>query len=166
MTRKFRMAGSALPPVLAVTFIAALGAVGASSKPCTNCTADSTKGMWQMCGTPTPTLREMVAIEAEVGRDIQPLASTVAIPVYFHIILTDAGEGDVADALFTQQIDIMNAAFSGAQAPGGYNTQYRFTLAGISRTVNNAWYAAGYGTPAEIEMKTALRQGSADDMNI
>ena len=39
-------------------------------------------------------------------------------------------------------------------------------LAAVDRTTNAAWYTATNGTTAERNMKNALRQGSADDLNI
>ncbi len=42
---------------------------------------------------------------------------------------------------------------------------FRFFLASVTRTQNNAWYAAGPGSAAETAMKNALRTGSADDLN-
>ena len=43
---------------------------------------------------------------------------------------------------------------------------YSFVLAAVDRTTNAAWYTATNGTTAERDMKNALRQGSADDLNI
>jgi hypothetical protein len=39
-------------------------------------------------------------------------------------------------------------------------------LAGTTVTANDSWYTAGYGSAAETEMKTLLRVGSANDLNI
>jgi hypothetical protein len=45
-------------------------------------------------------------------------------------------------------------------------TAWQFTLAGVSRTTNATWYTVGMGSSAESQMKNALRQGTADDLNI
>ncbi len=53
---------------------------------------------------------------------------------------------------------MLNAAYAG--------TPFKFALAAIDRTNNSTWYTAGGGTSAETAMKNALRQGTADDLNI
>ena len=58
----------------------------------------------------------------------------------------------------TQQINVLNAAF----APTGWS----FNLVGTTRTTN-AMLVHGSGRIApEAAMKNALRQGTADDLNI
>ena len=57
----------------------------------------------------------------------------------------------------------MNAGFSGAE--GGVDTGFRFSLAGVDRTVNAEWYLAGPTTSAERAMKKALKQGGANALN-
>ncbi len=44
-------------------------------------------------------------------------------------------------------------------------TGFQFTLASTTTTANNTWFTAGPGTAAEAQMKSALRQGMADDLN-
>jgi hypothetical protein len=43
--------------------------------------------------------------------------------------------------------------------------QISFVLASTDTTANNAWYTVTPGTTAETQMKSALRKGSADDLN-
>ena len=44
---------------------------------------------------------------------------------------------------------------------------FAFTLAGTDTTVNSRWYTAcGSGSKSEKDMKTALRKGDMDDLNI
>ena len=52
----------------------------------------------------------------------------------------------------------MNAAY----APWGWS----FNLVSTTRTNNATWYTAGPNTTAERQMKTALRAGTGDDLNI
>lgn len=91
-------------------------------------------------------------------------AGSVYIPVYVHIIKSTAGGGGVTATQINNQIAVLNAAYGGTT--GGVNTPFRFTLAGTNTTVNDTWYTAGPGTTAEAAMKTALRQGTADDLNL
>ncbi len=88
------------------------------------------------------------------------------IPVYVHIILSDTGEGDVSDANIAAQISALNAGFAGQQSPGGFNTSFRFQFVSTNRTLNTVWYNATQYSPEEAAMKIALRQGSADDLNL
>jgi hypothetical protein len=60
----------------------------------------------------------------------------------------------VSQGAINEQIRVMNAGFSGAE--GGFDTGFRFTLAGVDRTVNADWFNAGPSTKAERDMKQAL----------
>jgi len=83
------------------------------------------------------------------------------IPVYFHVIRDSNGAGDVSDQKIAAQIAVLNDAFDFGGAES-----WTFVLAGTDRTDNGAWYRATPGSTAESQMKNALRQGSADDLNI
>jgi hypothetical protein len=87
-------------------------------------------------------------------------ARGAAIQVYWHVINKGSGiaNGDIESSQITDQITVLNDAFAG--------TGYSFVLAAVNRTTNAAWYTAPNGTTAERDMKNALRQGSADDLNI
>lgn len=116
------------------------------------------------------------------GRGIRPvtnetggLADTLAkpaaqIPVYVHVIQSSAGTsgtGYVPKRWIDDQIDVLNRAYEG-KGPGGTGavTAFSFYLAGWDYTVNATWYNAGPGTTAERNMKTTLRIGSAEALNI
>jgi hypothetical protein len=60
--------------------------------------------------------------------------------------------------MINSQINVLNAAYA--------STGWSFNLVSVDRTTNSSWYTAGPGTTAERSMKQALRQGSADDLNI
>ncbi|HEX8616757.1 MAG TPA: zinc metalloprotease [Thermoanaerobaculia bacterium] len=107
------------------------------------------------------TERVMSEIRAS-GRQIQTNA-VITIPVYFHVITKTNGYGNISDAVVANQITVLNEAYAGLT--GGSNTGFQFVLAGIIRTANDTYFTAGYGTTAETNMKTALRRGSADDLN-
>jgi hypothetical protein len=85
-------------------------------------------------------------------------ATPTSIPVYVHVITSSTGAGNVSDQKIAAQIDVLNAAY----AVSGFS----FTLAATDRTANDAWYTTGSGTTAERAMKSALRKGSADDLNM
>jgi hypothetical protein len=92
-------------------------------------------------------------------------SGSVTVPVYFHVINTGKGiaNGDVPATMLKAQVDVLNASYGGAT--GGVNTPYRFVLAGVDRTTNASWFAAGPDTAAEREMKSALHVGNAGVLN-
>jgi Pregnancy-associated plasma protein-A len=97
------------------------------------------------------------AMFAQVGGSSTPGA---VIPVYWHVINngTAIANGNIPDIQITNQIWVLNQAYA--------NTGYSFMLVSTDRTTNAAWYTATNGTTAERNMKDALRQGTADDLNI
>ena len=126
------------------------------------------------CGTPEPSERDaqlreahFLALKNAIGKGkpggggggggggSTPTPTT--INVYFHVITSSSGEGNVS-GLVNPQMDVLNAAFAG--------TVFSFTLAGTTVNANDSWYTAGYGSSAERQMKAALRVGSAVDLNI
>jgi hypothetical protein len=119
----------------------------------------------QRCATADVNDIEAAAIEREVvartgyksGRGARP-AAAYTINVYFHVITSSTGEGDVSNAQVGRQLRAMNNGFAG--------TGFSFELAGIDRTANDDWYLMGYNSQAERRAKEALRQGSADDLNV
>jgi hypothetical protein len=99
-----------------------------------------------------------LAMFAQVGGS--RAAGAAPINVYWHVINNGSGiaNGDIPISQIDAQIAVLHAAFASAG--------YSFALAGVNRTTNAAWYTATNGTTAERDMKNALRQGSADDLNI
>ncbi len=81
------------------------------------------------------------------------------INVYFHVIRKGTGvsNGDITTQMITDQINVLNAAFA--------NWGWSFNLITTTRTTNSTWYTGCYGS-SESAMKNALRQGTADDLNI
>jgi hypothetical protein len=97
------------------------------------------------------------AVRVKTNSTPSPAAfSATTVNVYVHII-TDGTNGDVS-RLVGNQITVLNNAYAG--------TGFSFALAGVDKTVNTAWYNVGYGSKEEKAMKSALRQGSMDDLNL
>jgi hypothetical protein len=101
-----------------------------------------------------------VARFTEENGAFEAAAVGVNINVYFHVINKGTGinNGDISSTMINQQISVLNNAFG----PYGYS----FTLVSVDRTTNATWYTMGYGSQAEAQAKAALRQGTADDLNI
>lgn len=110
-----------------------------------------------------PTAEERDAMEADFSsrltqRSSEGFADATGgvIDVYFHVISSGA-TGNVSDNMILSQMNVLNNAF----APAGWS----FNLVATTRTSSSDWFNNCYGS-AESAMKTALRQGSADDLNI
>ncbi len=90
---------------------------------------------------------------------IEMNATGGSILVYWHVINngSSASQGNIPDSQITSQINVLNAAFAA--------TGWSFNLAATTRTTNATWYTCSGGT-CETQMKNALRQGTADDLNI
>ena len=117
------------------------------------------EGQRVRCSTVELTDAEKMQVELDLlhaPKKPRPLAPT-NIPVYVHVIRDSAGNGDVSDSRIASQISVLNAAY----AP--YN--FQFTLVSTDRTNNSSWYTSSGGT-SEQHMKNALRQGTADDLNM
>lgn len=90
---------------------------------------------------------------------------SVTVKVYVHVIRNAAGTaGNITSTQINNQIKVMNDSFSGVT--GGYNTPFRFTLAGTDYTNNATYYTCQPGTSAERAMKNALHRGTAKDLNL
>jgi hypothetical protein len=116
------------------------------------------------CGVKSPTALEQDLIEAQVSIVEQKMGTSAfaalkrgAIPVHVHIITTTSGDGNVS-SLVPAQINVLNAAY---KASG-----FQFKLASVQVVANNAWFTAEPGSPEEIAMKDALREGGPDALNI
>jgi hypothetical protein len=117
------------------------------------------------CVTVHPSAEQQVVLEKEFQslRGVSAMAlpiGSVTIPTYAHVINkgSTVADGNIPDSMIADQMAVLNAAYA--------NTPFKFTLVSTSRTTNSTWYTAGHGTTAESQMKTALRQGSADDLNM
>lgn len=112
------------------------------------------------CGAPEFTEAEMEAIQKVVNSVSFALpVGSVTIPVYWHVVNKGSGlsNGDLPDSQIADQIAVLNAAYAG--------TPFKFNLVSTDRTTNSTWYTNCYGS-SESAMKSALRKGSADDLNI
>jgi len=91
------------------------------------------------------------------------------VEVYFHVIRASlGGAGDIPDQWITDQIQILNDAYSGqGAAAGSVDTGFRFHLAAVDRTDNPVWYdGLTPGSSVERQMKKALHRGGYWDLNL
>ena len=84
---------------------------------------------------------------------------TIAIPTYWHSIRTSTGTNGISSQMIDDSMTVLNDAFS----PSGFS----FTLLETTESDNDQWYfGPSFGTQAEFEMKSTLRQGDATALNI
>jgi hypothetical protein len=81
--------------------------------------------------------------------------SAGVVNVYFHVV-TDGTNGELRDSEIDAQMRVLNNAF----APWGW----AFNLVSTDRTDNPEWFADCYSNGRQ--MKNALHQGTADDLNV
>ncbi len=115
------------------------------------------------CGTKELSDAQKDAVEQTLARRVSAQAlpvGSVTIPVYFHVINKGTGvsNGDLTSAMVTDSINVLNAAYA--------NTPFKFSLVETTRTTNSTWYNTCDQSSTETAMKTALRRGTADDLNV
>jgi Pregnancy-associated plasma protein-A len=115
------------------------------------------------CATRDLTPERRDEVDREIAAHLNQRGNTAAvtggvIDVHFHVVTNAAGDGDVRDNQISKQMTVLNNAFG----PWGWT----FNLVSVDRTANDVWFAMEPGTTAERDAKAALRQGTADDLNI
>jgi hypothetical protein len=105
------------------------------------------------------------ARQRQRGATVSALA-TVTIPVIVHVISEDGtrANGNVPDSMINNQIRVLNESYAGST--GGAATAFAFQLQAINRVTRAAWYPIVYGSSAERQMKSSLRQGGKNTLNI
>lgn len=128
------------------------------------------------CGTVQPDVETRGVIDAHLerflherrqqGGEDERAAGSVTVQVYWHVINKGTGiaNGDIPQSQIDGQMNVLNASYS--SGTGGFDTPFRFVLAGVTRTTNNTWYTMSPGSVAESQAKAALRQGGAATLNI
>jgi hypothetical protein len=114
-----------------------------------------------------PSDEELATMEGDFAKRSNDLsragiasATGGVINVYFHVVRRGTGvnNGDITTQMVNDQMAVLNTAF----APTGWV----FNLISTTRTTNTTWFNGCASSTTESQMKNALRQGTADDLNI
>ncbi|MEQ6902513.1 zinc metalloprotease [Nocardioides sp. YIM 152588] len=104
-----------------------------------------------------------------VVKDAPRMANgSVTIETVFHVV-SDEKPSDLdrtrLEGMIDAQVDVLNASFSGQTAADAADSPFRFDLVDTTWTVDPAW---AHPTPGkgEKEMKTALRVGDSETLNV
>lgn len=124
------------------------------------------------CSTRTPDDAEVARVNDEIAKGKPggggggssgttppppPPFTPVSVNVYVHVI-DDGTNGQVPDQAIDEQLAVLNTGF----AASGFS----FTKVATTRTSNAVWYDNCHLSTYETQMKSALRQGTADDLNL
>ncbi len=127
-------------------------------------------GPTRRCSTPTPTPEDVQAdqirMQISAANASTLSAGSVTIPVAVHVITSSNGVGALSQAVIDAQIDVLNASFSGGTSDSSVDTPFRFELVSVGTTANDSWFQLGIDSPAEAQMKAALREGGPETLNI
>jgi hypothetical protein len=117
------------------------------------------------CGTHEPSDLEKAAIDQTIASHIASLTGTSSatggtIDVYIHVINQGTGlsNGDVSSTLINNQMTVLNNAYG--------QWGWSFRLVATDRTTNATWFNTCDQSSTENQIKSALRKGTADDLNI
>ncbi len=112
------------------------------------------------CGTVDMSPSERAQIDNQLSLMASATATPRTLQTWVHVINTGSArtQGNIPDSMIVDQIRVLNDTYR--------PTGWQFALAGTDRTTNATWYTVSPGTSAETAMKTALRKGGADTLNI
>jgi len=102
--------------------------------------------------------------QQNTGGEFDRAGGSVTVQVWWHVINTGNNATNIPQSQIDASITVLNNAYSGAT--GGFNTPFRFVLAGVTRTTNSTWHNMCPGSSAESSAKNALRVGNAATLNI
>ena len=130
---------------------------GAPQKPAGRAADLNPRTRLDRCAVKDTPADQLGSIEQTINASNGDSGGLVIVPVYWHIITTTKGAGDVS-ALVPAQMRVLNDAYAGAN--------FAFELKGVQVIKNNAWYFSAIESPEEIQMKNTLRKGGPETLNI
>jgi hypothetical protein len=100
-----------------------------------------------------------------------PFARFFRVRTHVHVITRSDGTGGVSGQQIRAQLQVINDAFAGDNARRSARSPFRFRLASVDVTRNDAWYdwevnGDGTETSEAIAAKKALHRGGWADLNV
>jgi len=108
--------------------------------------------------------RTRAILDRKAGRSSATAAAFAgaSVPVYVHVMLDRAGNGDVTQTQINNQIAVLNKTYGGQESSAAANTGFTFTLAGVDRYKNTTWHRDGRSTT----YRSKTRLGGANALNM
>lgn len=103
------------------------------------------------------------AVRAFLEDGIAPAyAGTISVDVYVHVITKGSGSsnGELSASEIADQIEVLNDAYQGA------GMDIEFNLVSTDYKTKSSWYTMSMGSSYESSMKSSMRQGGADALNL
>jgi hypothetical protein len=119
----------------------------------------------ESCGFEEPS-EEQVAIDQVFmriwNRDRVGADSSIdyTIPTYFHFLQYNSSDLFLSDSNVNTYMNYLNTAYNKSNAP------FRFSLMGITRTINAAWSNNCRDSTYQAEYRKLLRRGGKETLNI
>ncbi|HWO17307.1 MAG TPA: zinc metalloprotease [Kofleriaceae bacterium] len=111
------------------------------------------------CATKDLSDAELAADEARMlaMEGTSNITASHVIPVYWHSIRPANGSGGVTSQQISSSIAVLNAAYAASS--------FSFSLVSTDYSNNDSWYTCSGGT-CESQMKSTLRQGGSNALNV
>lgn len=120
------------------------------------------------------TARQLRLIDRRLARalDTQRLSAggarfglSLRIPVHVHVIDGNRVKGPSRKRVL-RQLEVLNAAYGGAQSAEGLDSRFRFYLASFERTRNQDWYTATMFDRDDRQLRRTLHRGGPRSLNL
>jgi Pregnancy-associated plasma protein-A len=93
------------------------------------------------------------------------LGATLRIPVHVHVIGVQGSRGPSKKRV-RHQLEVLDAAYAGAQSSANTVTRFDFYLASFARVRSGEWLTAVVGGREDLAMRRALHQGGPESLNL
>jgi len=104
---------------------------------------------------------ERILARSEISQS-ETRRPSASVPVYFHVMMDEAGNGNVSRHRIDRQMAVLNTTFGGLESAAASDTGFTFALAGVDRYYNDTWHRDG----SSVRYRSRTRLGGADALNI
>jgi hypothetical protein len=119
----------------------------------------------ELCGFEEPSAEQLAIDQAKMRfwqylRNGNNAPINYTLPTYFHFLQYNSSDLFLSDSDVNTYMMYLNDAFSKSSSP------FRFSLLGITRTVNPSWSNNCRNSTYQLEYRTLLRRGGKETLNI